>query len=389
MLRKIIDFHYSLLKKYPRLEFFRPLIDAGDAFFYGMPDVSLGKPHIRDGMDVKRFMITVLFAVIPAACASIYFYGWRAIIIILTSYIVGGIAEVGFCLVRKEPVTEGFLITGMLYPLIFPPTIPLWMLSVGIVVGVILGKEVFGGTGKNPFNAALVGRCFIYIAFPLFMTGNAFVEPIGNGLILNGYVPHEVGLGGIVSNRGLWEHNVVEGLVEGVCSATPLAELKELEGSVGYMDFVKKSLPSLLWGNRAGCLGETCSILILLGAVFMVFTRVANWRTMGSCIVAGFVTACFLWSGECWMDRVWLGLFHILSGGFLFGAVFMTTDPVTGPLTQAGRYFYGALIGIIAMLIRRFSGYPEGMMFAILLMNIFAALIDEVVVLVRFRGISR
>lgn len=397
MLRKIIDFHYKMLEKYPALQFFKPLLDAGDAFFYGMPDVTTAKPHIREGMDVKRFMITVLFAVMPAAFASIYFYGWRAIIVILTAYTVGGLSEVFFCMCRKEPVTEGFLITGMIYPLILPPTIPLWIMSLGIIVGVILGKEVFGGTGKNPFNAALVARCFIYISFPLFMTGGAFVEPINNGLTLENGIPVHASWGGLIEHRGILSHNQVNGKFEAVCEATPLSKVRQLQQSITpdtqenynqYMQYVKSTLPNLFWGNRAGCLGETCTFFILLGALFMIFTKVANWRTILSTILAGFIMAVILSGGHNITDCLYLGLFHILAGGFLFGAVFMTTDPVTGPLTLTGRYFYGAFIGILAMIIRRFSGYPEGIMFAILLMNIFAALIDEIVVRIRFRNVK-
>jgi len=396
MLRKLLDLHYRLLEQHPQLKLFKPILDATDAFFYGQPTVTQEKPHIRDGVDVKRFMITVLFAVLPSALAAVYFYGWRAIVVILTSYIVGGLVEVLFCVIRKEEITEGFLITGILYPLILPPTLPLWMVALGIAVGVALGKEVFGGTGKNLFNAAIVARCFVYICFPLYMTGSAFVEPFPNTLQLDQWKPSLVGLGGLVDHRGILEHRQMQGKYEAVSEATPLATWKDYrikatsaesteQDYKAYMAYVKSTLPKLFWGMRSGCLGETCAFLLILGGIGMIVTRVANWRTIVSTIVAGLVIGFFLYEGQSIEDRLYLALFSILSGGFLFGAIFMATDPVTGPCTQTGRYFYGFGIGAITIIIRRFSGYPEGMMFAILLMNIFASLIDEIVIAIRYR----
>lgn len=389
MLRKLLDFQYKMLEKYPRLQPLQPIVDATDSFFYGKPTVTSNAPHIRDGIDIKRFMITVLFAVLPAAAAAVYLYGWRAILVILVSYIAGGITETLFCVIRKEEITEGFLITGILYPLILPPTLPLWMVALGIIVGVTLGKEVFGGTGHNPFNAALVARCFIYICFPLFMTGNAFVEPFSNSFKVDGWQPVVVGTGGLTQN------NLLDAKFEAVSKATPLAVLKDYRikatgieatdaGYDNYIRYAKNQLPTLFWGNRSGSLGETSSILMLLGGIVLIFCRVASWRTMVSTIVAGLLFSFLLYGGKTWEDSLILALFNILSGGFLFGAIFMATDPVSGPATQTGRYFYGLGIGALAILIRRFSGYPEGMMFAILLMNIFASLIDEIVIAIRY-----
>ncbi|NUM34983.1 MAG: RnfABCDGE type electron transport complex subunit D [Candidatus Brocadiae bacterium] len=400
MLRKIFDLHYKMLEKYPSLRPFKPLIDAGDNFFYGTPHTTKEKPYIREGVDIKRFMIMVLFAVLPAAIASVYFYGQRAILVILASYIIGGLTEVIFCIVRKEEITEGFLITGILYPLILPPTIPLWMLSVGIIFGVIFGKEVFGGTGKNPFNAALVARCFLYISFPLYMTGGAFVEPYPNSIAIENNKPVFQGLGGFTSHRGLFSHEIKNGKFDAMCEATPLAKMKELRLKVAeqgstpedyqkYMNYVKTSLPNLFWGYRSGSMGETCAVLLILGGIMLIAMKVANWRTILSTILGGAVCSFFFYDANCLSDKLYLMAFTLLSGGFLFGAIFMTTDPVTGPITQTGRYFYGFAIGCIALLIRRFSGYAEGIMFSILLMNIFAALIDEIVIMVRYRGVKK
>lgn len=394
MLRKIFDLHYKFLEKHPSLSFLKPLIDAGDNFFYGVSEVTEEKPHIRDGIDIKRFMITVLFAVIPAAVASVYFYGWRSILIILTSYIAGGIAEVVFCIIRKEEITEGFLITGILYPLILPPTIPLWMVAVGIIVGVILGKEVFGGTGKNPFNAALVARCFLYISFPLFMTSAAFVPPMENSLTTDGWKPVIKGTGGFLKHRGLLSHDKIDGKTE----ATPCNEIKSFKAFrdpkasdkeyKDFMAYVKSSIPKMFWGKRGGSIGESCSILLLFGMFLLIVTKVGNWRTIVSGIIACALLSFLLYGGRTFEDRLYLAAFGLLSGGFLFGIIFMATDPVSGPSIQTGRYFYGFAIGAITVVIRRFSGYPEGIMFSILLMNIFAALIDEIVLLVRYRGVK-
>ena len=400
MLRKIFDFQYKMLENYSFLRSFKPLVDAGDNFFYGTPHTTTEKPYIREGIDIKRFMIMVLLAVLPAALASIYFYGQRAILVILTSYIVGGLAEVIFCIIRKEEITEGFLITGILYPLILPPTIPLWMVAVGIAFGVIFGKEIFGGTGKNPFNAALVARCFLYISFPLYMTGGAFVEPFSNTITVENNMPVFQGLGGFTSHRGLISHEKKEGKFEAMSEATPLAKLKDLrlklsskestdEDYQKYREYIKTSIPKLFWGYRSGSLGETCSILLILGGIALVAMKVANWRTILSTILGGAICAFFFYDARCFEDHLYLVAFSLLSGGFLFGAIYMTTDPVTSPITQAGRYIYGFAIGCIAMIIRRFSGYAEGIMFAVLLMNIFAALIDEVVIMVRYRGVKK
>lgn len=218
MLRKIFDMQYQMLEKFPALRPAKPLIDAGDNFFYGPSHVTEEKTHVRDGIDLKRFMITVLFAVLPTAAAAVYFFGLRALLIILVSYVVGGLAEVLFCIVRKEEITEGFLITGILYPLILPVTTPLWMVALGIVVGVILGKEVFGGSGRNPFNAALVARCFLYICFPLQMTGAAFTAPI-DSFRLDGWRPQQFEKGGFV----VWQQSA-----DAATQATPLAAQKQL-----------------------------------------------------------------------------------------------------------------------------------------------------------------
>ncbi len=395
MLRKILDLQYKMLEKYPVLQPCKPLVDATDSFFYGKPTVTQEAPYIRDGIDIKRFMITVLFAVMPAALAAVYFYGLRAILVILTSYIVGGIVEVLFGIIRKEEITEGFLITGILYPLILPPTLPLWMVALGVAVGVTLGKEVFGGTGKNPFNAAALSRCFIYLCFPLFMTGNVFVEPFPNSLKNDGWKPVFAGTGGLLEHRGFLTHNIQNGKYEAISSATPLIILKDKrlkatsteaneQSYAEYIRYAKDSLPMLLWGNRSGSLGETSSILLILGGIMMIAMRVANWRTIISTIFAGVFFSFLFYDGKTWADSCIIAAFNIMSGGFLFGAIFMATDPVSGPSTQTGRYFYGFGIGFLTILIRRFSGYPEGMMFAILLMNIFASLIDEIVIAIRY-----
>jgi Na+-transporting NADH:ubiquinone oxidoreductase subunit B len=199
-----------------------------------------------------------------------------------------------------------------------------------------------------------------------------------------------------MTHRGFFSHRIKDGKFEGVTEATPLLVAKDLrlkaysENATDkdyneYMKYVKAELPRLFWGNRSGSMGETCSALLILGGIFLIAMRVANWRTMLSTIFAGALIGFLLYEGKTIEDKLYLTAFALLSGGFLFGAVFMVTDPVTGPATQTGRYFYGFAIGGVTMLIRRFSGYPEGIMFAILLLNIFASLIDEVVIAIRYR----
>ena len=327
-----------------------PLFEATENFFFSTGTRTTVGPHIRNSLDIKRYMSMVILALIPCVLAGFYFYGWRIIPVILTSYIVGGIVEVIVACLRKEEINEGFLVTGLLFPLVMPPSTPLWVVAIGVAFGVFFGKELFGGTGRNLFNPAITGRCFVGLAYPTHMAG--WVEP-----------------GNTIFGRVLdfWPFSMVWGAStpEAVTAATPLVAVTQGQ-QVSYMD--------LFFGNVTGCIGETSVLAIILGAIFLIAFKIANWRTTVSTLVSFFVLAAFM--HQLNPVKFQPALFHLLTGGIMFGAVFMVTDPVTCPSTNIGKYIYGILIGCITVLIRNLGGYAEGMMFAILLGNIAAPIID-------------
>ena len=349
-LLKILDKLRPSFEPSGRLAFFKPLFDAFDAFCFSHPETTGCGPFARDSLDIKRYMSMVIVALLPCTLAGLYFFGWRILPVIVVSYAAGGAVEVLFGLVRKESINEGFLVTGLIFPLILPAGIPLWIVAVGMALGVLLGKEVFGGTGHNIFNPALVGRAIITIGYAKPMT-SAWIEPGG----------------------GLWG-NLDKYLTtpDAVTIATPLAQGPEIADTA-----------SMFWGNIPGCIGETCAIAVILGGVFLILTRIANWRTvvgiLGSFILLNLVMR--LVSPTAFAPVQ----FNIVAGGLLFGTFFMATDPVSSPITNPAKWAYGVFIGCVALLIRSLTGYVEGMMFAILLGNVFAPLFDEVVFRARFR----
>ena len=338
-IRNILDKVANLTQKNKFLNKFKPVIAATDEFFFGTDKVT-GLPHIVEYMDIKRFMSFVIVGLLPATVAAVYFWGPRGVAIILVSYIFGGLVEVAFAMARKKEIHEGFLVTGLVFPLILPPTIPLWMVAVGVMFGVTFGKEVFGGTGRNIFNPAIVGRIFLTIAFPKMMTTHWQVP-----------------------------------FVDAVTSATPLVVFKSQGTIPPYLD--------LLLGYQAGCIGETFRIGIILGGLFLIVTRIVDWRIPLAYLGT---VAIFPWVTSHLMHTAFApSLFQLLSGGLLFGAFFMATDPVTSPFTKPGRWIAGILLGVLTVLIRGLSGYVEGVMFSILLVNSFSPLIDTVVLKVRYR----
>lgn len=339
LVRSLIDRLYNLRA----LNKLKPLIDAVDAGMFGPAETTEGGPHIVDNVDIKRYMSYVIVALLPATLASISFYGWGALKIIIVSYIIGGAVEVIFAIVRKKEIHEGFLVTGLIFPLVLPPTTPLWVVAVGIVFGVLFGKEMFGGTGRNIFNPALVGRLFITIAFPAIMTTS-------------------------------WQMP----FTDAITSATPLAVYKTTGSMASIFD--------LLVGKTAGSMGETCRIAIILGGLLLIFTKVSNWRIPVSYVGSVFVFAAV---GNHFLPaRVAPPVFQVLTGGLLFGALFMATDPITSPFTRAGKYSFGILCGILTVLIRSFSGYVEGVMFSIVIMNAFAPLVDHIVLTLKYRSVK-
>jgi len=343
-----------------RLRPLSPAYDATLAFLFTVPQRTAAAPHVRGPLSVKRYMSVAIVAALPCLAAGVYFFGWRVLAMTVVTYAAGLSVEWLFAMFRREEINEGFFVTGILYPLILPPTLPLWMVAVGIIFGVVIGKELFGGTGRNPFNPALVGRCFLLIAYPTAASAAWLAPPAG-----------------WLGRLGSWS-------ADAITTATPLVSAK----SGTYA-----SLFSLLAGDVSGSAGETCRVLIILGGLLLLVTGVGSWRTvlssLGSFAVLLFVLAAaapakFAHAGSGAAETV---LWHLLAGGLLFGVLFMATDPVTSPFSKAGKWGYGIIIGVSTVLIRHLTGYVEGVMFAILLGNIAAPILDELATRAHLRRI--
>ena len=367
MLRSILDRIKPLFEKDGKYEYFYPLYDALDTFLYTPDSVTKNGPHIRDSIDLKRSMIFVVIAMIPAILFGIFNVGYqedssRTVLenflsglmtvgpIIIVSYSVGGFWEVVFALVRKHEVNEGFLVTGMLIPLVMPPTIPLWMVAVATSFGVVIGKEIFGGTGFNIFNPALVARAFIFFAYPAQISGDM-----------------------------VWKISKVDG----VSTATPLLTASSVQGSnVEALDLLSEtySFIDMFLGFIPGSIGETSTLACIMGALFLLITRIGSWRIMLGVIIGMILTSLLAMQLAPYSDNPMLSLpphYHFVMGGFAFGLAFMATEPVTASHTNLGRWIYGLLIGFMVVVIRAINpAYPEGMMLAILFANAFAPLID-------------
>lgn len=379
-LLKMMDKQRAMFSPGGKLERLFPLFEAQDTFMFTPAEVTHGPPHARDALDIKRLMITVVLALLPAVLFGIWNAGHQynvvnqtgetgmaanfvrgAIIvmpIILVSYIFGGLWEVAFALVRKHPINEGFLVTGLLFPLTLPPTIPLWQVAVGISFGVVLGKEVFGGTGFNILNPALTARAFLYFAYPGQITGDRVWTTVAEGgKVIEGFTgatPLSVGM-------TVHEHSVIETL-----------------NSMGY------TLKSMLIGIEPGSIGETSVVACAIGALILIVTGVGAWRIMAGSLL-GLIAASFMMHhlpGATLKPLVDLPFYyHIAIGSWAFGTVFMATDPVSAAATTRGKWIYGFLIGFLIVLIRVANpAYPEATMLAILFMNVMAPLIDHIVV---------
>ena len=357
LIRSILDQMYKI----PVVNKAEPLIEAVDAALFGTKETTQIAPYMVDSIDTKRYMSCAIAAILPATLASVYFFGIRAILIIAVSYIDGFFVEFMFAAVRKHKIHEGFLVTGLIYPLVLPPTTPLWIVAVGVMFGTFFGKEIFGGTGRNIFNPALVGRLFITIAFPATMT-TSWLMPITDATFAEKWLTPFADTS----------------ITDAITAATPLAVYKTTK--------VMASIPDLLTGHTAGSMGETCRIAIILGGLFLIFTKVANWRIPITYLASVFVFAAI---GNHFMsDTIAPPVFQLFTGGLLFGAFFMATDPVTSPFTSVGKYTFGIMCGILTILIRSFSGYVEGVMFSIVIMNAFAPLIDHIVLSFKYRPVK-
>ncbi|MHC4463991.1 MAG: RnfABCDGE type electron transport complex subunit D [Planctomycetota bacterium] len=362
-LLKVIEAVRPNFEEGGKLRHFKAVFGALEHFFFAPSERTIGAPHVRDPLDLKRFMSMVIISVVPSVLAAYYFFGLRFVLMIIVTYATGLTVETLFAIVRKEGINEGFFVTGFLFPLIMPPTLPLWMVALGVAFGVFIGKELFGGTGRNIFNPALVGRCFLALAYPKTMS-SSWLEA-GSGL-----------------TGRLFEYASASS-VDALTSATPLALAKQGELIPLWKMFL---------GNISGSAGETSAIAIILGGVFLLLTRVANWRTVAS-ILGSFVllTGGLLLTGAVAYEQPGIFgpvLWHLCAGGLLFGAFFMATDPVTSPTTNTAKWLYGIIIGTVTVLIRNFTVYVEGVTFAILLGNIIAPILDEIVIAVHLRRLK-
>lgn len=492
MLRRFLDYQLSLTEKGKILHPFRSLVQAGDTFLYETPEVTKQAPHIRDAIDIKRWMMVVVFALIPTILAAIWNTGLQSFVyssgdyrlmneylastgsvhdyldfalkenryfeilkeglyiflpLTLLVYAVGGFWEALFASIRGHEISEGFLVTGILYVLTLPPTIPYWMAALGISMGVVLGKEVFGGSGMNIVNPALAARCFLFFTFPGRMSGSVWAgenpTEVRQSLVkmnqeaattaLDGYTQatrlnvfnispevkrmhidaiatndisyhtnsqpviqsqfqywksiagHEGTLGGL--NEEQMRQFVTSPLTEGGLGLSSgyyedAYQFSGLNYGIGH-----NSDWGFFFGDKLGSMGETSTLAILLGALFLIWTGVGSWRTMLAMLLGAFLTASsFEWGaklfgvdGGAWLPAQFAfpAYKHLLLGGLAFGAVFMATDPVSSPSMPLAKWIYGMFCGMVAIIIRMINpAYPEGVMLAILMGNVFAPLFD-------------
>ncbi|PCH50642.1 MAG: NADH:ubiquinone reductase (Na(+)-transporting) subunit B [Cellvibrionales bacterium] len=386
-LRKLLDSIEPHFEKGGKYEKWYALYEAVDTIFYSPSSVTKTGSHVRDGIDLKRVMITVWMAAFPAMFYGMYNLGFQAnsamaaagltevqgwhgflislmaghdassiwdcfwygavyfVPIYMVTFIVGGFWEVVFSTVRGHEINEGFFVTSILYALICPPDLPLWMVAMGISFGVVIGKEIFGGTGKNFLNPALTGRAFVFFAYPAEMSGDA-----------------------------VWV------AVDGFTGASALSVvasdgLATLQNQLTWMD--------AFFGNMAGSVGEVSTLAIFLGGALLLYTRIASWRIVCG-VMIGMVGLSTLFNFMGSDSNPMFAMpwhWHLVVGGFAFGMIFMATDPVSASMTNTGKYWFGALIGVMVVLIRVVNpAFPEGMMLAILFANLFAPLIDYFVV---------
>ncbi len=383
LLEKILEKQKPLFEKGGKLERFYPAFEAGETILFWTQRRTKSGPHIRDNLDTKRFMMFVVVALIPATLFGMYNVGYqhykaigalastpfldifvfgaiKVLPIIIVSYAVGGLWEVIFAVVRKHEVNEGFLVTGLLFPLTLPPTIPLWQVALGITFGVVIGKEVFGGTGMNILNPALTARAFVFFAYPGDISGDKVWTAIN-----------------FSSDK----------LVDGYSGATPLLVASSAEPGMNSVNAVSQagfSWMDMFVGFIPGSIAETSALMALIGALILILVGVGSWRIMLSVAAGGFFMATLLNVLAGPSSSAFLNLpahYHLVMGGFAFGMIFMATDPVSASQTNTGKWIYGFLIGVLAVIIRTLNpAYPEGMMLAILFMNVFAPLIDYYVV---------
>ncbi len=368
-LRKKLDKLKPQFSKGGKFAKLQSVFEGFESFIFVSDKVTSKGSHIRDSIDMKRTMTVVIIALIPAllfgayntglqhfrsvgtdpALLQAFWFGFLRILpLIIVSYVVGLGIEFIAAQIRGHEINEGYLVTGLLIPLIMPIDIPLWMLALAVAFSVILGKEVFGGTGMNVFNPALLARAFIFFSYPAWMTGDK-----------------------------VWTEGLTAGknIIDGFSGATPLSLCAA--GEITKLP----SFMHMFLGTIPGSVGETSTIAILIGAAILIITGVGSWKIIMSVFAGGIGMGLLLnaISANTYMELPFY--YHLVMGGFAFGAVFMATDPVSGSQTEKGKWIYGFLIGVLSVLIRVLNpAYPEGVMLAILLMNIFAPLIDYFII---------
>jgi Na+-transporting NADH:ubiquinone oxidoreductase subunit B len=391
LLRALLDSQAKHFKKGGKLEALYPLYEANDTFLYTPGEVTSGASHVRDGLDLKRMMVTVVLALSGCVFMAMYNTGYQANLaishgalplanwqsnvfqefgwtftpdsvsaciahgalyylpVLLVTFAVGGAWEMLFASVRRHEINEGFLVTGMLFPLVLPVTIPLWQVALGISFGVVIGKEIFGGTGMNILNPALTARAFVFFAYPAEMSGDSVWIAASTGS-------------------------------DGVSGATWLAESAET-GAVAFTQGL--TFWDAFMGFIPGSMGETSALACLVGAIVLIVTRIGSWRIMISVALGtGLMAWLFNIVGSDTNPAFAVSpAWHFVLGGWAFGTVFMATDPVSAPSSDSARYVYGFLIGVLVVLVRVVNpAYPEGMMLSILFMNLFAPVLDYFVV---------
>jgi len=399
LLRRILDRMGKPFEKGCRLARLYPVWEAGDTFLYTPATVTSGASHVRDSADLKRVMITVVVALSPCMLMAMYNTGYQAHLAIeagaapldnwrtaamqwmglpfsphhvwaclvhgalyflpiyFVTVVAGGLCEVLFAVVRRHEINEGFLVTSALFPLTLPATIPLWQVALGIMFGVVIGKEVFGGVGRNIWNPALVSRAFLYFAYPAQITGETMWIAAKTGAAPDAYS----GATWLAVMREQGPQTVAQGL-------------SGMQPGVGWWDAFVGFIP--------GSLGETSALLCLVGAIILIVTKVGSWRIMAGGLIGSAAVAMLVSALGLRADTIGSVPFywHWVIGGFAFAIVFMATDPVTAPFTGRGQLVYGLIIGALGILIRDFNpAFPESWMLTILFMNMFSPLIDHFV----------
>ncbi len=391
-IRQQLDAIAPLFEKGGKLERLYPLYEAQDTFLFTPGEVTKHASHVRDALDMKRMMSMVIVALGPCILMALYNTGlqanlaiqagaspydtWREPVmaflgfgdhnpgsvlgcflygalwflpIYITTMAVGGVCELVFSLIRGHEINEGFLVTGMLYPLTLPPAVPLWQVGMGIAFGIVIGKEIFGGTGKNFLNPALTARAFVYFAVPAQLAG-----------------------------ASVWA------AADGYTGATALTKMGSSEPGSTFSQVISQGWMESFLGFIPGSMGETSTLACLLGAGLLIATGIGSWRIMVSCVAGAVGMATLLWAFRLSSDNPMMQIspmWHLVIGGFAFGTVFMATDPVSASMTSVGKYWYGVLIGVMTVMIRVINpAFPEGIMLAILFGNVMAPLIDYFVI---------